>query len=232
VLGALLQFAADRKLVSGNPARGVPLLKLERKQRFLSEAEVGRLADTIAAMERAAELSRAAAAAIRLLLLTGCRKTEILSLRWVWVDVERGCLRLPDSKTGAKVVPLASAALEVLVSLPRRTEYVLPAGKGGGHYTGLQKDWERVRERAGLPGVRLHDMRHSFASFAVAGGVSLYVTGKVLGHRQSRTTEGYAHLADDPLRQAAERTASHIASAMRPKPTTASVTALATPKTA
>src|SRR6202040_2976743 len=102
--------------------------------------------------------------------LTGCRKSEILGLRWEWVDVGRGCLRLPDSKTGAKVVPLASAALELLSRLPRRSEFVLPAGKGSGHYTALQKDWERVRERAGLAGVRIHDMRHSFASFAVAGG--------------------------------------------------------------
>jgi integrase len=215
VLGATLQFAVNRKLIPANPAKGVPLLKLKPKEKFLSESEIAGLADTVTNMETELALSGTAATAIRLLLLTGCRKSEILSLRWEWVDAERGCLRLPDSKTGAKVVPLASAALEVLNGLPRKSEYVLPAGKGQGHYTGLQKDWERVRERAGLSSVRIHDMRHSFASFAIAGGVSLYIIGRVLGHKQARTTEGYAHLGDDPLRHAANLTADRIAAAMK-----------------
>jgi integrase len=215
VLGAMLQFATGRKLIPANPAKGVQLLKGAKKERFLSEAEVARLADTLTAMEREDRLSPGAATAVRLLLLTGCRKSEILSLSWDWVDVERCCLRLPDSKTGAKVVPLAAAAMELLNGLPRASEYVLPAGKGIGHYTGLQKDWERVRVRAGLSGLRLHDLRHSFASFAVADGHTLFMVGKVLGHKQTRTTEGYAHLATDPLRVVADRTAARIAAAMR-----------------
>jgi integrase len=150
-----------------------------------------------------------------LLLLTGCRKSEILSLRWEWVDIERACLRRPDSKTGAKVVPLASAALELLVDLPYHSGFVLPAVRGPGHYTGLQKDWERVRERANLPGLRIHDLRHSFASFAVADGNTLFMVGRLLGHKQVRTTEGYAHLASDPLRLVADRTAMRIAAAMK-----------------
>jgi integrase len=215
VLGAMLQFAVKRKLIPENPAKGVPLLKAKPKERFLSDAEVAALADAIGAMEAEAKLSRTAATAMRLLLLTGCRKSEILGLRWEWVDFDRGCLRLPESKTGTKTVPLASAALELLSGLPRRSLFVLPAGKGKGHYTGLQKDWERVRERAGLAGVRVHDLRHSFASFAVAGGDTLYMVGKVLGHRQARTTEGYAHLQTDPLRAVAERAASRISAAMK-----------------
>lgn len=119
VLGAMPQFAIGRKLSPVNPAKGVQLLKGEKKERFLSEAEVARLADTLAMMEREHRLRLGAAAAVRLLLLTGCRKSEILSLRWDWVDVERDCLRLPDSKTGAKVVPLAAAAMELLNGLPR-----------------------------------------------------------------------------------------------------------------
>ena len=216
VLGAMLQFAVDRKLIPANPAKGVQLLKGEKKERFLSETEVARLADTLAAMEREDRLSPGAAAAVRLLLLTGCRKSEILSLRWDWVDVERGCLRLPDSKTGAKVVPLRGGGDGAAnASLPRRTEYVLPAGKGQAHYTGLQKDWERVRERAGLAGVRVHDLRHILrVSFAMADGHTLFMVGKVLGHKQARTTEGYAHFAADPLRAVADRTAARIAAAM------------------
>jgi integrase len=215
VLGAMLQFAVGRKLVLVNPAKGVRLLKGNKKERFLSEAEVARLAETLATMEREHRLSPSAVAAVRLLLLTGCRKSEILSLRWEWVDVQRGCLRLPDSKTGAKVVPLAAAALELLGTLPRTSAYVLPAAKGSGHYTGLQKDWERVRDRAVLSKLRLHDLRHSFASFAVADGHTLFMIGKLLGHKQARTTEGYAHLAADPLRTVADQTAARIAAAMK-----------------
>ncbi len=218
VLGAMLEWAAhpDRKLIPANAAKGVKLLKGGKRERFLSEAELAKLAEALAAMEGEGRLSSTATAAIRLLLLSGCRKSEILSLRWEWVDVERGVLRLPDSKTGAKVVPLAAAAVKLLAELPRRGDHVLPAAKGAGHYTGLQKDWERVRARAGLAEARVHDLRHSFASFAVADGNSLYLIGKVLGHKQARTTEIYAHLADDPIRAVADRTAARIAAAMAP----------------
>lgn len=218
VLGAMLEWAAhpDRKLIPANPAKGVKLLKSGKRERFLSEAELAKLGDALAAMEAEHQLSATATAAIRLLLLSGCRKAEILTLRWEWVDIERRVLRLPDSKTGPKVVPLAAAAIKLLTELPRGGDYVLPAAKGAGHYTGLQKDWERVRARAGIGGVRIHDLRHSFASFAVADGNSLYLIGKVLGHKQARTTEIYAHLADDPIRAVADRTAARIAAAMAP----------------
>ena len=214
VLAAMLQFGVARGLLPSNPARGVKPYKGEKKERFLSEAEVSQLAETLITMEGEHALPAVAAAAIRLLLLTGCRKSEILSLRWKWIDFERGCLSLPDAKGGARVVPLAAPALEILAALPRTSEWVLPATKGDGHYVGLGKAWERVRERAGLDGVRAHDLRHSFASFAVADGATLYVVGKVLGHRQTRTTEVYAHLADDPVRAVADRTAARIAAAM------------------
>jgi integrase len=213
----MLQFGMDRGLIVANPARGIRLLKGEKKERFLSDLEVATLADTLAAMEAETAISSTAATAVRLLLVTGCRKSEILMLRWEWVDVERRCLRLPDSKTGAKVVPLAAAALELLDGISRGPEsiFVLSAAKGGGHYTGIQKDWDRIRTRAGLAGLRLHDLRHSFASFAVADGHPLFMIGKVLGHKQVRTTEGYAHLAADPVRAVAERTAARIVAAMK-----------------
>jgi integrase len=235
VLGAMLQFGVGRGIVQTNAARGVKLLRGERKERFLSEVEVARLADALAAME-AEGLNSRAAAAIRLLLLTGCRRDEILNLRWKDVDFERQCLRLPDSKTGAKIVPLAAAALELLAGLPREVEWVLP-GKAVrssatpkktsrrptgrpqpaelGRYKGLPKAWQRVRARANLPGLRLHDLRHSFASFAVADGATLFMVGKVLGHKQTRTTEIYAHLADDPVRAVADRAATRITNAMK-----------------
>jgi integrase len=129
-------------------------------------------------------------------------------------DIERGCLRLPGCKTGAKVVPPAAAAVKLLSELPHRGAFVLPAATGVGHYTGLQK--EPVRARAGLAGVQAHDLRHSFASFAVVDGNSLYLIGKLLGHKQARSTEVYPHLAEDPIRAVADRTATRIVAAMTP----------------
>jgi integrase len=155
--------------------------------------------------------------AIRLLIMTGCRKGEVLSLRWQDVDFERSCFRLPDSKTGAKTVPVGAAVLKLVEGLPRvhGNEFVLPGSKDGRHFVGLPKVWRRVRERAGLSEVRLHDLRHSFASVGAAGGDSLYMIGKLLGHQQSSTTARYAHLADDPLKAAADRISYVIDTAMK-----------------
>ena len=109
---------------------------------------------------------------------------------------------------------MASAAIKMLADLPRKSEWVLPATTGDGHIVGLQRAWETIREWCGLEEVRIHDLRHSFASFAAADGASLYLIGKVLGHTQTRTTEKYAHLNDDPLRAVADRAAGRIANAM------------------
>jgi integrase len=198
-----------------NPCRRVEKFGERKRERFLSADELARLAD---ALEHAKAMEPPSAiAAIRLLILTGCRLSEILSLRWEWIDFERGCLLLPDSKTGAKTVPLGAPALCVLAELPRQDDspYVLPAERGDGHFVGIQKPWQRVRGVARLDDVRIHDLRHSFASIAVSGGDSLYLVGKVLGHRQSRTTERYAHLKDDPLRAVANRTSERIAAIMQ-----------------
>ena len=215
MLGAIFAFAVDRGLRPDNPARGVKRFTDGKSERFLSPAELARLGETLAAAEREGE-NPSAVAAIRLLTLTGGRKNEILSLRWEYVDFERACLRLPDSKTGAKVVPLGAPALELLASLPRMEgcPYVLPSNTGEGHFVGLQKVWARLRERAGLPGVRLHDLRHSFGAVGAGGGDSLLVIGALLGHRDQKATQRYAHLSDSPIQAAANRIAGDIAAAM------------------
>ena len=215
MLGAIFAFAVDRGLRPNNPVRGVRRFTDGKGERFLSPAELARLGETLAAAEREGE-SPSAVAAIRLLALTGGRKNEILSLRWEYVDFERACLRLPDSKTGAKVVPLGAPALELLASLPRMEgcPYVLPSNTGEGHFVGLQKVWARLRERAGLLGVRLHDLRHSFAAVGAGGGDSLLVIGALLGHRDQKATQRYAHLSDSPIKAAANRIAGDIAAAM------------------
>jgi integrase len=202
------------RLPGSNPCRYVEKFGERKRERFLSADELARVAD---ALERAqGKEPPSAIAAIRLLILTGCRLSEILSLRWEWIDFERACLMLPDSKTGAKTVPLGAPALRALAQFPRQegSPYVLPAERGDGHFVGIQKPWQRIRAAAGLNDVRIHDLRHSFASIAVSGGDSLYLIGKVLGHRQSRTTERYAHVKDDPVRAVADRTAERIAAMM------------------
>ncbi|MQX35960.1 tyrosine-type recombinase/integrase [Roseospira navarrensis] len=208
ILGAALTFAVQRDLRPDNPVRGVQAYKGQKKEPFLSMEELDRLGAALREAEQTGT-NPFAIAAIRLMLLTGCRKSEILTLRWEWVDFERGCLRLPESKTGAKVVPVADAPLALLRTLPRvaGNPHVLPSSKSEGHLVGLQKVWESLRVKADLADVRLHDLRHSFASAAVAQGESLFLVGKVLGHRQARTTEVYAHLQDDPVRGVANRTA-------------------------
>ncbi len=215
LLGSIFTFAVNRGLRDDNPAWRIKKYQAQTMERFLSPAELAQLGDALSTARHEGE-NQFAVAAIRLLVLTGARKSEILTLKWEYVDMERGCLRLPDSKTGAKVIPLGAAALEALSEIPRieGNPHVFP-GLEGRHFVGLQKTWERLRKRAGLEDVRLHDLRHSFASVAVAGGDSLYLVGKVLGHQQARTTERYAHLADDPLKAVADKTAGRIAAAMK-----------------
>jgi integrase len=153
--------------------------------------------------------------AIRLLLLTGARLSEILTLTWLMVDRDARVLRLPDSKTGKKVIPLAPAAIEVIEGQRRArfdsNDYVLPGAKAEGHLTNLERPWISIRKVAGLSDVRLHDLRHTFASHAVMRGLALPLLGEVLGHASSRTTQRYAHFSIDPVRQAAELAAEPLA---------------------
>ena len=152
-------------------------------------------------------------AAIRLLALTGCRRSEILSLRWEDVAPGEAELRLPDAKTGARVVPLPPRAVELLAGLPREpgNPWVIPGRKPGTHLRQIDDAWRVVRARAGLEGVRIHDLRHSYASRALALGESLPMIGRLLGHKQIETTARYAHLARDSAQEAAERVAASIA---------------------
>ena len=157
-----------------------------------------------------------AVAALRLLILTGCRLGEILSLRWDHVDLENGQLDLPDSKTGEKTVYLGTAAVMVLKAIVPHSDnpYVIVGGKAGDHLKDLQKPWQQIRASAGLEDVRIHDLRHTFGSAGVNDGMSLPIVGKLLGHTRPETTARYAHLADTPLRLAAERISDAIGGAI------------------
>jgi integrase len=199
-----------------NPCRHVDKYREGRRERFLSQAELARLGEALREAELAKSCSPWIIAAIRLLTFTGARRNEILTLRWEHVSEEHSCLMLPDSKTGRKAVHLNPPALDVLHAIPRLegNPYVICGEKPGRHLVNLEKPWRRIRKAAKLDDVRLHDLRHSFASVAASGGQSLVVIGKMLGHSQPATTARYAHLADDPVKAATNAVGSYIAAAM------------------
>jgi integrase len=198
-----------------NPTRHVKRFKEEKRERFLSSRELKRLSAYLVEAERSGKEGPETIAALRLLILTGCRRGEILNLRWQDVDFEARCLRLPDSKTGAKVVFLNAPALQVLAGVKHHegTDLVLP-GRSPGRPITLKDPWERIRKAVNLEDVRIHDLRHTYASVGVSSGLSLSVIGGLLGHSQLATTERYSHLADDPVRQGAERIGAAIEAAM------------------
>ena len=185
-----------------NPCRHVKRYKEHKRERFLSPEETERLGQVLRDVE---EEMPSAVAAFRLLLLTGCRMSEIRDLRWDYVKDD--CIELPDAKTGGRVVPLGPEARAVLSAIPRDEDnpWVIAGRLPGSHLTDLQRPWRRIRKQAALEGVRIHDLRHSFASRALALGESLTMIGKLLGHTQVQTTARYAHLARDSIQTAAAR---------------------------
>jgi integrase len=204
-----------------NPCRGIKRFRERIRERFLSAEEVVSLGRALAEASNSGDASEdwRAVNILRLLVFTGARLSEILTLQWVWIHWDEGYARLPDSKTGTKTVPLPQPALDVLRKLSdehgRSSKFVFPGARSGTYFTGIQKPWQRIRLRAGLPDVRIHDLRHCFASTAVAHGESLYLVGAVLGHRTTSTTQRYAHLAMQPILESANRTSSRLAALMQ-----------------
>lgn len=217
-----------------NPCKEITLYREHKRQDFLSADNLSAIGDALARMEATWHerqqtrtrgsgnavdaITPQAAAAIRLLMFTGARLSEVLSLKWNCVDFEQGIARLPDSKTGFKVLQLPAPALAVLEALPEMSEWVFPASSHSGHMVNLKSAWKGVLAFAGLGNWRLHDLRHSFASVMVNSGASLPVIGKILGHTQIVTTQRYAHLEANPAREAAETAAAKIAEALSAPP--------------
>lgn len=223
-----------------NPARGIRAYKERRRERFLSVEELARLGEAIRIAETTGIpyepparpgkklkhvpkempptiIDAQTAAAIRLLIFSGARLREVLNARWEALDMARGLLTV-FGKTGRRHIVLPAPALEIIASLPRISPFVIPsAADPEKPKSDLNRPWRGIRRMAKLDGVRLHDLRHSFASIAVSGGASLPMIGKLLGHSQPQTTQRYSHLADDPLRAAAEAAAGTIAGAMTGK---------------
>ena len=206
--------------LGANPCRFVPRYREGRRERFLTAAEYRRVGRELRALEAQGAGAARAAAALRLLMLTGCRLTEVLALRWDDVDRSAGELRLRDSKTGARMVPLTPTAARLLDGIARvpGNPWVFPGRRPGRHLVRLRPFWHRVRERAGLEDVRIHDLRHSFASRALAMGESLPMIGRLLGHADVGTTARYAHLARDTEKKSAARVGGSIEADIVPPP--------------
>ena len=215
LLGGIFNFAVERGFREESPVKGVKRYRDNRRERFLSPAELARLGDVLTELEADGADPRHVAI-IRLLALTGARKSEIACLRWSELDLDRGLLRLRDSKTGPKVIPIGKAALELLVALkPNGSKYLFPDRRRPDQPTAnLDWAWVGIRRKAGLDDVRIHDLRHTFASAGLANGEGLPLIGKLLGHAHVATTSRYAHLADDPLQAAADRISTRVAEAL------------------
>ncbi len=219
ILSSMYRLAAGWGMVPeglSNPCKALVKYPERRRERFLTDSEFTRLGEALDEAEARSGASASTVAAIRLLALTGCRRSEVLGLRREDVALEAGELRLPDSKTGARAVPLPPQAVELLAGLLGAHDgpWVIPGRKPGTPLRNIDEAWRTIRERAGLEGVRLHDLRHSWASRALALGEALPVIGKLLGHSKMETTARYAHLARDSAQEAAERVAESIAEDM------------------
>ncbi|WP_417793083.1 tyrosine-type recombinase/integrase [Terasakiella pusilla] len=262
LLSHMMSYAEEKDLrpQNSNPCLGIKKYKLVNHDRHLSSKELGALAETLRQAEKTKTEMQSVINAIRLLIFTGCRKSEITTLKWSFIDFDNGALNLPTSKTGQKVVFLNAPALEVLSNVKRikGNPYVITGTKEASHLVNLRKPWVRIRETAsvellskngeygplisayenenerrptylelvtlcgkqgleeplGLTDVRLHDLRHSFASVGVTSGMSLPMIGKLLGHKKTATTERYAHLAADPVKEANEALGQRLADMM------------------
>lgn len=222
LLSKCFSFAADDLEWIGrgdHPVKGIGRYKEQGRRRYLSDSEIARLGS---ALKRAEDglltrsISPYAVAMLRLVLLTGARHSEILTLRWDEVNFDRGCLELRDSKTGRKEIYLPPAARDVLLMLPRvdGNPFVIVGAKAGSHLINIKDTWTAIRSDAGLEDVRIHDLRHSFASLGVRSGMSLPLIGKLLGHKSVQTTARYAHLADDPMQVAVNSIGANIEAAL------------------
>jgi len=205
-----------RNALQGNPCKGVKRNHEEGRERFFSQAELAAITDALA------NYPGVAADCLRLIMLTGCRPDEAMKATWEEFDKQPGYWIKPSAHTKQRRVhqlPLSPAAIELIDRLrkTRKGKWVFPGDKPGEHLVALWHVWHFVRDRAGLGAdARAYDLRHTFASVGAGGGLSLPIIGRLLGHTQSRTTQRYAHLADDPLREAAEKITTVIIGAGKP----------------
>ncbi len=217
VLSKIFNLAEDwgLRMEGSNPARRIQKFKEEEKKRYLTDPEQQRLGEVLGDAVESGEETIYAVSAIYLLMLTGCRLGEILTLRWDYVRPNH--LELPDSKTGRRRIPLPREARDVIYALPRVHDnpFVIVGEGEGAHLVNLQKTWIRVKTRAGLADVRMHDLRHTYASVAVMSGIDPFLLKEIMGHKNLQTTLRYAHFADDAVQRAAGSVASRLSGMLR-----------------
>jgi integrase len=239
IVASMYGFAARRGIVEigANPALNIERYRESARERYLTGEELSRLGETLRIAEtiglpwqlksaqpiskhlaheenRRTVFSPEVALAIRLLLFTGARLREILNLEWLHVDLERGLMLLPDSKTGRKTIVMSSPVLELLRNATRTNKFVIAGAAVDLPRSDLKKPWRAVQQHAGLDNVRLHDLRHTFASIGAGASLGLPIVGKLLGHSQPATTARYAHLDADPLRRATNIIGEHLSAAL------------------
>jgi len=221
-LSIIMEFGKRRSIIGVNPTRGVKKFASEKRRRFLSIEEITSLGKVM--RESAATENKTGIAAIRSLLLTGCRKNEILGLPWAWLDAKGRCIRFDDTKSGAQLRPIGSTAAEYLKSQPKKkiskgkekkeSPWIFPADHGEGHFIGLPKVLERLCKKAGIEGVSLHILRHTFAATAAELGYSELTIAGMLGHTVPGVTARYAHVPDSALVSAASSVSAKIMAAL------------------
>ena len=217
LLGAVFTFAVDRDLVAFSPVRGIKRYRDQRNQMYLGLDGLRQLGRVLSELEMEGSCI-IGVDCLRLLAMTGARKSEITKLMWSEVDLEHARLCLLDSKTGAKTIPLGRSAVELIdKQVPMEgCVYVFPSERADGatHYQGIEKIWKKVRVKLEMPHLRIHDLRHSFAAVGATHGQSLPIIGAILGHREVSTTQRYAHLADYPVQRAANQISGKISDAL------------------
>lgn len=211
-LSSILSFAMRRGIITDNPVRFAKKLKSGKRTRFLSKEEIAALG---AAMRDTPLENRTAIAAIKALLLTGCRRNEILALPADWLDTSMQCIRFKDTKTGAQLRPIGATAMQLLAQRRNRNDgpygWLFPAETGEGHFIGLRRVYNRLCETAGITDANIHTLRHTFAAHAASLGYSELTIAGLLGHKLGSVTARYAHVPDTALLSAADRVAAHIA---------------------
>ncbi|MCF6443691.1 site-specific integrase [Nereida sp. MMG025] len=216
VMSKMLNLAEDSgiRAMHSNPTRRIKRYRELEKKRYLSEPEQERLGEAMFTLLRTGEITTYVFAAFYLLLLTRCRLGEIQRLKWSYVMPTH--LDLPDSKTGRRRIPLPQEARTILDSLERRdgNPNVILGSHSDGYYNDLQKPWRKIRKTAGLDDVRIHDLRHTYASMVMQSGIDPFTLKEILGHKNLSTTLRYAHLADDAVQKAAGKVAGRLAAAL------------------
>lgn len=219
LLGGIFSYAVQVGFADANPVLGVKRYPDRKNERFLSLPEIAVVGRALESIEKT-EGNKVAVAILRMLLLTGARRGEIENLKWSEVDLWTKCLRLEDSKTGQKIIHLNTTALALIDDLSKHrmpgATFVFASPSADRPYAGTSKVWQKIRSETEFADLRIHDLRHTFASLGILQGAPVAVVGKLLGHANVATTERYAHLTEDPVRLASNRIGDAIGEALKP----------------